>query len=99
MTTPVVEVLRVEGRVNSCAAPASVERLVADVGVAAQIRPVLIGDEDGARRMRFLGSPTIRVAGVDVDPIGTTDGGLGCRLPYPGRQRRIRSAYSAAVGS
>lgn len=37
-----------------------------------------------AERVRFLGSPTVRVNGADVDPdaAGGTDYGLKCRL-YP----------------
>ena len=37
-----------------------------------------------AQRERFLGSPTLRVDGIDVDPDagGRTDYGLKCRL-YP----------------
>jgi hypothetical protein len=38
-------------------------------------------DED-AERLRFPGSPTIRVDGVDVDPVGATQMGtaLTCRV-------------------
>lgn len=41
----------------------------------------ITGDED-ARRHRFLGSPTSRIHGADVDPgaAGRTDYGVQCRL-------------------
>jgi hypothetical protein len=46
--------------------------------------PVLrrVADVDAAERERFLGSPTVRVDGQDVDPGASTraDFGLKCRL-------------------
>ena len=48
----------------------------------ADVELVCIDDEDDARRQRFLGSPTVRVDGVDVEPgaAGRSDYGLKCRL-------------------
>ena len=46
--------------------------------------PVLrrVADADTAERERFLGSPTVRVDGEDIDPGASarTDFGLKCRL-------------------
>lgn len=41
-----------------------------------------IADAAHAERMRFLGSPSVRVNGVDVEPgaHGRTDFGMNCRL-------------------
>jgi hypothetical protein len=41
-----------------------------------------VRDAEHAQRERFLGSPTIRVAGRDIDPAAThrTDYGLKCRI-------------------
>lgn len=54
----------------------------AEVEVAFQQRRV--ESDEAAERERFLGSPTLRVNGVDVDPGAgdRTDYGLQCRL-YP----------------
>jgi len=50
-------------------------------GAELALRPVAAGD---AQRERFLGSPTVRVDGEDVEPAATgrSDYGFKCRL-YP----------------
>ena len=59
-------------------------RLVAAAGLHGAVTTRLIADHDQAQHERFLGSPTIRVDGVDVDPTADRrrDYGLTCRL-YP----------------
>jgi hypothetical protein len=61
-------------------------------------------DED-ARRERFIGSPTIRIDGIDVSPVEGEPYGLNCRV-YHRRNGRIsptpdpadlRDALSAAI--
>lgn len=47
---------------------AVVERVVAETGVPAEIAVVDITSVPEARKRRFLGSPTVRVDGRDVDP-------------------------------
>ena len=46
------------------------------------VEPIEVRSEDEARRLRFLGSPTVQVNGVDVDPDARerTDFALVCRL-------------------
>ena len=41
-----------------------------------------VPDQEAAERLRFLGSPTVRIGGRDVEPgaEGRTDFGLSCRL-------------------
>jgi hypothetical protein len=53
-------------------------------GVHAPVQQRRVGSDDDAQRERFLGSPTLRIDGVDVDPGAgrQTDYGLRCRL-YP----------------
>lgn len=59
-----------------------VDRLLAQAGVAAPVDERRVESEADARRERFLGSPTLRVDGVDVDPGAArrTDYGVRCRL-------------------
>jgi len=79
---PLVEILYFEGCPNHEAARALVERVSREVGIEPELRLVQVPDEDAARRLRFLGSPTIRVAGHDVDPQAAErdDYLLSCRV-------------------
>jgi hypothetical protein len=65
---PIVEVLYFDGCPNHEAARVLVERVVADLGISADVRLVDVPDAESATRERFLGSPTIRVNGDDVEP-------------------------------
>jgi hypothetical protein len=75
---PVVEVLYVEHCPNFPAALALVERVAAELGINAEVRATIITDQTAAERTRFVGSPTIRVDGRDVDP----DGELPASTPW-----------------
>ena len=79
---PLVEVLYFDGCPNHEPALALVERLGRELGIEPRIRLVNVPDQETARRLRFLGSPTIRVAGVDVDPRTEErdDYALACRI-------------------
>ena len=52
------------------------------VGLDPEIRVLDVPDQDAAERLRFLGSPTIRVGGRDVDPRAEerSDYALSCRV-------------------
>jgi hypothetical protein len=65
---PLVEILYFDGCPNHEAARALVERVSGELRLEPELRLVNVPDEEAARRLRFLGSPTIRVAGRDVDP-------------------------------
>jgi hypothetical protein len=79
---PLVEILYFDGCPNHEAAQALVERVSDELGLQPELRLVNVPDEQAARRLRFLGSPTIRVGGRDVDPqAGERDEyGLSCRV-------------------
>jgi hypothetical protein len=103
----VIEVLYVEHCPCVSAALSLVRRVCAELGFDAEIRTVLIPDQAAADQARFLGSPTVRVAGRDVEPGVELSGEytLECRLyrhahrlaGYP-QQRWVRDALVAAVG-
>ncbi len=65
---PLVEILYFDGCPNHEGARVLVERVSRELGVDPELRLVNVPDEEAAQRLRFLGSPTIRVAGEDVDP-------------------------------
>ena len=77
-----VEVLYFDGCPNHVPALAVVERVADELGLEPELRLVKVSDQEAAQQMRFLGSPTIRVGGRDVDPHTgeRTDYGLSCRV-------------------
>lgn len=77
-----IEILYVDGCPNHEALLSRLRELLASTRIAADIDPVRIEDPDGAERERFLGSPTIRIDGEDVEPGADrrNDFGLKCRL-------------------
>ena len=68
MNRPLVEILYFDGCPNYEGARELVERVSRELGVEPELRLVNVPDEEAARRLRFLGSPTIRVGGSDVEP-------------------------------
>ena len=79
---PFVEILYFDGCPNHEPAVALVERIDRELGTDAELRLVNVPDQEAATRLRFLGSPTIRVDGVDVDPLTAqrSDYALSCRI-------------------
>jgi hypothetical protein len=63
-----IQILTLEGCPNAEAARALVEEILADAGIEATIQRVDVVDAEDAARLCFIGSPTIRVDGVDVQP-------------------------------
>jgi hypothetical protein len=68
VTQPRVEILYFDGCPNHGPARALVERVAAELRVEPAIELVKVVDPDAATERRFLGSPTIRVDGRDVEP-------------------------------
>jgi hypothetical protein len=48
-----------------------IQRVHAEFGINAEIRTTMIPDQAAAERARFVGSPTVRVNGRDVEPAPT----------------------------
>lgn len=65
---PLVELLYFEGCPNHDGARELVERVAAEEGVTPELRLVEVRTAEAAQEMCFLGSPTIRVNGRDVEP-------------------------------
>ncbi|MEW6583281.1 MAG: hypothetical protein AB1416_11035 [Actinomycetota bacterium] len=77
-----IEVLYFDGCPNHEAFLPHLRDLVGETGAAAEVVEVRVDSPADADRKRFLGSPTVRVDGRDVDPGAgdRTDYGLKCRL-------------------
>lgn len=71
-----------EGCPNAATYLPRLRELVAAAGEQEPVRVRVVTDPDDAQRERFLGSPTIRIDGRDVDPAAERrrDFGLSCRL-------------------
>ena len=83
MSAHAVEILYFEGCPNLDETAARVRAAIAAAEAqGASIRPVQVTTVEAAQRVRFLGSPSVRVDGVDVDPSAgsRTDFGLQCRV-------------------
>ncbi|MGH3070703.1 MAG: DF family (seleno)protein [Gaiellaceae bacterium] len=63
-----MELLYLEGCPNHEAAAELVRRVAHATGIPVEIERVDVPDDEAAARLRFLGSPTIRVDGHDVEP-------------------------------
>jgi len=104
---PVIDVLYVEDCPNYPEALALVERVRAELGIDAELRTTMIGDQAAAEQARFPGSPTVRVDGRDVEPGSepAVEISLACRLyrhehhlAGQPRERWVREALLRAAG-
>ena len=79
---PTIEVLYFDSCRSLDALLARLDRLLAQAGVAADIELRRVESAETAEQERFLGSPTLRINGRDVDSTAAQriDYGLKCRL-------------------
>jgi hypothetical protein len=77
-----LEILYFDGCPNHERLLEHLPRLLEHAGVDAKIVLHNVPDDEHAQRERFLGSPTIRVDGRDIDPDAAhrEDYGLKCRM-------------------
>ena len=77
-----VELLYIDGCPNHDAVLPHLRQHLASAGISEGIELILVRDEQDARRHRFLGSPTIRLNGEDVErgAQDRDDYGMKCRL-------------------
>jgi hypothetical protein len=82
-----VELLYLDGCPGYQALLPRLDALIAELGIDARIQLKRIESAQAAEHDRFLGSPTVRVNGADVEPSASerSDYGLKCRL-YPSDQ-------------
>lgn len=59
-----------------------INEVAADLKVDVTIKKVKVSSEKDAKRLKFPGSPTVRVNGVDIGPAaaGQVEGYIGCRI-------------------
>jgi len=78
---PVIEVLVFPDCPNRVAAAALAREVAQALGIPAEVREVEVRDTAEAERLRFLGSPSVRVDGRDVEAGAEARSGYGlaCR--------------------
>lgn len=76
-----IEILAFAGCPNAESACANIAQALAEEGRSANVTYVEVDTPELAQQMRFLGSPSVRVNGLDVEPAAraSTDFGLMCR--------------------
>lgn len=97
-----VDILYFEGCPNHAPAVERVREVIQEEGVIAEVVQMEIRDDVSAKARGFLGSPTIRVDGVDIEPSarGAEPLGMACRCYAGGLPSRdlirtaIREAYA-----
>ena len=91
-----IDVLYFDGCPNHQPAVAVAKQIVAELRLDADIEEVEVGPED-AERLRFLGSPTVQVNGVDVEPSARSrsDFAFACRT-YDGKGMPARELLKQA---
>src|SRR3954466_877037 len=79
---PTIEVLYFDGCPHHEPLLAQLRTLIAELQLDARIHRKRVDSVKAAKTQRFLGSPTVRINGHDVDPTAAqrTDYGLKCRL-------------------
>lgn len=85
-----INVLYFDGCPSYPVAVELLEKLLGEEGLLVPVRRTQVSSREAAIRERFLGSPTIRINGEDVEPAARarTDFGLKCRL-YPVDSRLV----------
>ena len=77
-----IEVLYFEGCPNLAPTLALAHEVLSELGLSGEVREVEVRTPEDAERLRFLGSPSLRVDGKDIEPgaESRTDYALSCRL-------------------
>jgi hypothetical protein len=93
-----VELLYFDGCPGYEALLPRLRRLLDEAGLPVEVGLRRMESAEQAERERFLGSPTLRIDGRDVDPaaVSRTDYGLTCRL-YPAHDGLRRTPADAWI--
>lgn len=95
-----IEVLYFNGCPNYLPAVERLRAVLSQEGLSLAVELIEVKDEAMAKELRFVGSPTIRVNGLDIEPDarGATAIGFACRLYKGGLppEEMIRAAHREA---
>lgn len=95
-----IEVLYFEDCPNHLPTLERIHKVLQEEGCRAEVSEILVPDAETACEARFLGSPTVRIDGIDIEPSAKErkDFGLMCRRYSSGLPSRelIREAVRSA---
>lgn len=95
---PKVELLYFEGCPGAGPTYELLRRVLRQEGIEAKVDRIVVGDPEAARDRQFLGSPTVRIDGVDLEdsPLAdSTDHAWSCRRyleSEPGQPKAVPAA-------
>ncbi len=98
-----VRVLYFVGCPNHAPAVDLAREVIGELGLDVDVQELEVTSSDDVAALRFLGSPTIQINGIDVDPEadGRADFGFGCRTydgaGVPSRELVVTALKSAAA--
>lgn len=77
-----IQVLYFAGCPNHPPTVALVREVLTGLGLSAEVEEIEVNTQADAERLRFLGSPTVQVNGVDIEPSARerTHYALSCRM-------------------
>jgi hypothetical protein len=96
-----VEVLVIPGCPGTKLTLARIQQAAESLGVETNLRVLTVEREEHARELGFVGSPTVRVSGRDVEDVSDLTIGLSCRLygrDHAPPSASIRRAIAEAAG-
>jgi hypothetical protein len=84
-----MEVFYIEGCPNRQTAVERITEAIKELGIAGEVLETAVDDAGAASALRFLGSPTIQINGVDAEPAARTSDqfGIMCRTYQDGPRR------------
>lgn len=77
-----IDVLYFEGCPNHAPTVERIHEVMRDLRATAVVRKIEVASAEDAARLRFFGSPTVQIDGVDIDPAvqGRQDYSFSCRM-------------------
>jgi hypothetical protein len=103
-----IEVFYLEGCPNHQPTVDRVKHVLEEMGMPADVRERLVTEAGSVGTIQFLGSPTVHINGIDVEPSArtSTQFGFGCRTYLDGQRREglppaelIREALLETAGA